>query len=348
MEPDWHKLAPHLPLDAGDASYVVRPDDVAARIANALVAGRNPVLLCGPSGVGKSTELAQLPLRLGDQRTCFHVALDRGLNMRSATPRAVLTAIYRGVADSQNSMHIHRVALDHRVSDSQVQDALLDQLRRTSPRPALAIDGLEKSPPEVSGPVFDILTPLVGDADFVVVVPWHAAYGPNAQHVIGVREQLISVQPLPTGDDAGDFYARLLARRLLQNAHDDASDLTRSGPQDTGYLIAGAAGASGGIPRIFLQLLADAGMRARTARGEQWMTATDLEAAVLDQRDSFRRLLLPGDTEVLRAVDGTDGRELELERKLRLLNHGILLERVENGDPLLNVHPIVKQLLIKP
>jgi hypothetical protein len=38
--------------------------------------------------------------------------------------------------------------------------------------------------------------------------------------------------------------------------------------------------------------------------------------------------LLPGDVDAIRSAAGTNGSELELDRKIRLMAHGILLERL--------------------
>ena len=103
-----------------------------------------------------------------------------------------------------------------------------------------------------------------------------------------------------------------------------------------------AARWSGGIPRTFLQLLADAGTYARLRRDASWPEPTDLADAVADQEDSVRRVLLPGDTQAILAAEGTDGRELDLGRKVRLMAHGVLLERLRNRRPTLEVHPLAR------
>jgi hypothetical protein len=97
---------------------------------------------------------------------------------------------------------------------------------------------------------------------------------------------------------------------------------------------------SGGLPRVFLQLLADAGSYAKLRRSDPWPIVEDLNDARADQIDSFRRLLLPGDVDAIRGAAGTNGSELELDRKIRLMAHGILLERLRNGARVLDVHPL--------
>lgn len=101
---------------------------------------------------------------------------------------------------------------------------------------------------------------------------------------------------------------------------------------------------SGGLPRTLLQLVADAETYART-RGRSEMNADDLASAVADQQESFRRLLLPGDTEAIRSTEGTDGRELDLEQRVRLMSHGLLLERWRDGQPFIEAHPLVRRAI---
>ena len=104
---------------------------------------------------------------------------------------------------------------------------------------------------------------------------------------------------------------------------------------------------SGGIPCIFLQLLADAGTYARMRRGDAWPTEADLGDALADLKDSFRRALLPGDDKACRAAEGTDGRELDVQRKIRLLSRGLLLERRDNHHSVIEIHPIAKVTLME-
>src|SRR5262249_35850689 len=101
-------------------------------------------------------------------------------------------------------------------------------------------------------------------------------------------------------------------------------------------LLNRTAEASGGIPRAFLQLVLDTGMYARLAQRE-WPTKDDLAEAMSDHPDSLGRLLVRGGRAALRAADGTDGVEMEPERRVRLLTHGLLLE-YKLGDRTI-VHP---------
>jgi hypothetical protein len=94
--------------------------------------------------------------------------------------------------------------------------------------------------------------------------------------------------------------------------------------------------------------MADAGTYARVKRAEGWPENSDLLDATSDQQDSFRRALLPGDAAAINSIEGTDGRELDLERRIRLVAQGILLERVRDGRVVFEAHPLVAPLLRDP
>jgi hypothetical protein len=48
------------------------------------------------------------------------------------------------------------------------------------------------------------------------------------------------------------------------------------------------------------------------------------------------------------AVEGTDGRELDLERRVHLLAQGILLERVSDGRTSLQIHALGSEAIRDP
>ncbi|MBN1207418.1 MAG: hypothetical protein JXB05_21250 [Myxococcaceae bacterium] len=217
----------------------------------------------------------------------------------------------------------------------------------TQRKVTLLIDGLEKTPPDPARSTFDALEGLHSEVELVVVVPWHAAYGPSAETVIAAGEKLVVLPPVevegPEGAAGLEFLRHVATKRLELDAATLAkappSFMARGGELDT------CARLSGGVPRSFLQLLADAASYARVTDGEDWPAASHVAQAVADQRESFRRLLTPGDDLALQMVDGKDGRNMALDQKLRLLSHGVLLERRENGVPIMRPHPIVKTLL---
>lgn len=371
MSPDWSRLAPNRPLDPGDAAYVPRPVD-APRIPDWILTGRSPVLVVGPTGVGKSTELAFAAQALKTSRIACLVPLDRYENMRRLTTEQALLRIAGRLASiAVKALHLpitpelldeldrHGVlaggvapGVTGLFSQRNAGDLALLVIREvarrsTQGRVTLLIDGLEKTPPEPARNVFDALEDLHSEVEIVVVVPWHAAYGPSAETVIAPGEKLVVVPPVevegPDGAAGIEFLRQMVASRLQLDeatlAEAPPSFLAPEGELNT------CARISGGVPRSFLQLLADAASHARITDGKDWPAASHVAQAVADQRESFRRLLTPGDDLALQLVDGKDGRDMPLEQKLRLLSHGVLLERHENGRPVMRPHPIVKTLL---
>jgi hypothetical protein len=371
LKPDWSKLAPNRPLDPGNAAYVPRPAD-APRIPDWVTSGRTPLLVVGPAGVGKSTELAFAAQALKDSRIACLVPLDRFENMRTLTTEQALLRIAGrlayvavkalhlpitpallddldrhgvlagGVAPKVTSMFDIRSAEDLAL-------LVIREIARESKqgRVTLLIDGLEKTPHGPAELVFDALRELHSEVELVVVVPWHAAYGPNAETVIVPGEKLIVLPPVevdgPEGA-TGRAFLRNMAVRRLQLDEDTLAKAPPSFSSSLGVLDT-CARLSGGVPRSFLQLLADAASHARISADEDWPGLEHIQQAVEDQRESFRRLLIPGDDAALRMVDGRDGRDMTLDQKLRLLSHGVLLERRENGRPIMRPHPIARLLL---
>lgn len=371
MKPDWSQLAPNRPLDPGDVAYIPRPVD-APRIPDWILTGRSPVLVVGPVGVGKSTELAFAAQALKDSRIACLVPLDRYENMRTLTTEQALLRIAGRLAYvAVRVLHLKLTSellddLDHRgvlaggvapgvtgiISNRSAEDLALLVIREVARkslqgRVTLLVDGLEKTPPEPARLVFDALAELHAEADLVVVVPWHAAYGPGAETVIAPGEKLIVLPPVEVEDPGGFAGREFLREMAMRRLKLDGAVLAKAQPT---FLAPGGeldtcARLSGGVPRAFLQLLADAASFARVSDGEDWPTAAHVAQAVSDQRESFRRLLIPGDDNALRMVDGEDGRNMPLEQKIRLLSHGVLLERREGGQPVMRPHPIVKTLL---
>lgn len=385
MNTDWKTLAPHRPLDPGSDAYVTPPSGGAREIADWVLAGGSTVLVGGPAGVGKSTELARAATLLQAARFACLVPLDRWENMRKLTPDQLLLRIAGRVAfvairhlnlpisfDLRETLIAAGVLKDDTViaapgkhvptASSLIRHTLAEVGRLVVQRRiSLLIDGLEKVPP---GPgasdLFDALGALSEEVDLVVVVPWHAAFGPRADVVVRVSEKFTALRALEVEGEAGEpgrqFLMELLVARLGIKPAIGDSAAGVGGPSENledartevlarRELVMEAARWSGGIPRTFLQLLADAGTYGRLRRNVPWPESVDLADAVADQEDSVRRLLLPGDTQAILAAEGTDGRELDLDRKVRLMAHGILLERLRDRRPTLEIHPLARAAL---
>jgi hypothetical protein len=373
---DWKALKPHVPLSPGATEYVERTGSAGDEISQWILADRSPLLVGGPAGVGKSTELARAAELLQPDRVACLVQLDRFENMRRLTADRMrlriaqkvgylaqellhlpLSASLKNALDKVNA-NLHGESVTHEATPSVLLNVALTEIMRSSRqgRVTLLLDGLEKVPqgPE-SLDLFEALASIRDEVELVVVIPWHAAFGPQAETVIRTGERFIAVRALDVQRDAGEPGREFLRKILLQRLHWPEGELDPSAAVGTEgaslaeararvaakrNLVNDAIRWSGGLPRVFLQLLADAGSYAKLRRSAPWPIVEDLNDACADQIDSFRRLLLPGDVDAIRSAAGTNGSELELDRKIRLMAHGILLERLRNGARVLDVHPL--------
>lgn len=378
---DWKALKPHVPLGPGDAQYVARTGSAGDEIARWILADRSPLLVGGPAGVGKSTELARAAELLQPDRVACLVQLDRFESMRRITPDRMRLRIVQKVgylaqavlhlplseslrtALSKVNDELQGVAVTHDITPTMLLNATLTEIARISrqERVTLLIDGLEKVPqgPE-SLDLFEVLASIHEEVELVVIIPWHAAFGPQAETVIRSGERFVAARALEvvgaSGEPGGPFLRKVLAQRLHWNEEEfDPNSVVgtirvslyeaRARATARRDLVNDAIRWSGGLPRVFLQILADAGSYAKLRRSDPWPIVEDLNDACADQVDSFRRLLLPGDVDAIRSAAGTNGSELELKRKIRLMAHGILLERLRDGVRLLDIHPLAQAAL---
>jgi len=366
MNHDWKALAPHKPLDPGDAAYVSRTSGGAQDIVDWVRAGGSTVLVGGPAGIGKSTEIARAATLLRNDRVACFMPLDRFENMRRLDADRMALKIAGIIGDL--AIDVYHLALSTSLREALVHHNVLkddtfrlragmvypqspgalvkstiaEVQRLAQKRIALVIDGLEKVPPgRQATKLFEALRSLPDDVDLIVVIPWHAAFGAQSEGIVRAGEKLIAIRALDVEGEPGEsgqaFLTNVLATRWGRSVSDfDHAKLD---------LIADAARWSGGIPRTFLQLMADAGTYAFLRAESPWPDSEDMVNAVADQQESFRRLLMPGDTDAIKKHKGTDGRELDVARKVRLLAHGVLLERLRNRRPVLEVHPLVRAVL---
>ena len=375
MTPDWSLLAPHRPVDSGGDQYVPPPSNIGEAMARWVLASGAPVLVGGPTGVGKSTELAQAGAQLQPDRAVCLIQLDRLENMRRLEPERMLSRVAQFVGhpggDTGQGVSVSDLArvgaalvgaalatatavgsVAHSLAslDSQLPpaDAALSAVRAlarlSERRVALLIDGLEKVPDGAQArALFDALRPLAEEADLIAVAPWSLAFGAEANDPLvrqGERFFFVrapEVEPVETAPGL-PFLLHLLERRL------QISDMGET-PAGFHTIARDAAVASGGLPRVFLQLIADCATYARLHRDADWPELSDLEDAKADQRDGMRRGLLPKDLKLIQWVDGTQGLDLAIDAKVRLLAHGLLLERVTPAGVVLRPHPLLRPLL---
>jgi hypothetical protein len=214
-----------------------------------------------------------------------------------------------------------------------LRETLREMRAASSEKPAaLFCDGLESYPADQVHEVLDALLSFRAEAMLVVVVPTALVYGPTSYDVLSTFK-LFPVRPVPVRDEAAvsgkegrEFLREVVARQV--------GALPRLPELD--MVLDGAAEASGGIPRTFLQIVRDIATQAHLG-GRRWPTLDDLRHAVNDHAENLRRLLVKGDLDAIRAADGTDGVEVDAERRVRLLTQGLLLE-YKIGDRVV-VHP---------
>jgi hypothetical protein len=364
-DPDWKALMPHRPVGPGQPGYVARPTEAGLVIAERLIAGTSTIVVAGPVGVGKSSELASAADALQPSRLACLVPLDRFENMRSATAEQVLLRIAGRVAyvaaqvvrplsaNIRGALASRGVLADPSMVgdgftgsvESLARATLKEAARLAARRITLLVDGLEKTEDrERATGVLDAIGALADEVELVVVVPWLAAYDRSGdivragEHFFGLRAVEVDQ---PRNGPGLAFFRQMLAARLGVDL--DAAE-QRSPWMSLGSICDEAARMSGGIPRTFLQIMADEAAAAalRQPLSSPWPNGDELTIAIEEMRESFRRMLLPGDTQAILSIDGTDGRELPLDRKVRLLARGALLER---AGPMLRAHPLLRSLI---
>lgn len=378
--PDWKTLAPHRPLPPGSGHYISHPERHGDRLAEWIGAGGNTVLVGGPAGVGKSTELARAASQFhlyGYQSVLMQ--LDRALNLRRATPDRVLEVVIRMLGDLSEDW---RSGLSEQllaqldsarrglpftgptsIPPKQTATLLLNQLSRELEFPIVLIfDGLEKlddSPR--SAEIFQAIGELPEDIHLLSTIPWHAAFGPH-EELIRPGERFVSLPPAPVHTAAGRrFLLDILARRLELPFFPSGSpeDLlhrnlpegaptpleiawtVHGAPPEFPIVIDRAVHSSGGLPRMFLQLLADAGTYARLRDGSGWPSMEHLEIAEREMSESLLRTLLPKDRQWLKPHNLQEASEIDPTIKVRLLAHGLLLERRDDDGVRYYPHPLL-------
>jgi hypothetical protein len=373
---NWKALIPHKPIGLDGRLYVEPPTSGAQEIARRIRAGAGAILVGGPAGVGKSTELARAAALLDtDCIPCLSpLSLFENMRKLDASQLAIRLFDFLHIAAEKRNVELsedvtslahatYSIVGERRVADdvgfeASPTDALrqivLEIGRLTGRRIVFLIDGLEKIVDvQQSLDLFGELSTLPNQASIVAVVPWHATFGMRGDALIRPGEWFLPLRALEAFGDAGkqgrECLLAILARRLqagTEPASAANADWGALGLTESERAIAlGAVTWSGGIFRTFLQVMADAGTYALLRSHEAWPEEQDLENAVADLQDSFRRLLQPGDTAAIRAAAGTDGRELDLPRKVRLMAHGILLERVRDRRPFLEIHPLARRAI---
>jgi hypothetical protein len=361
---NFRLLAPHKPVDPSNYSNYIAPKYGAEQIAEQVLS-RHTILIGGPSGIGKSTELARTAKFLQRERLTCLVPIDRWENMRQLNSKQLILRMAGRLAyiavhnlnipiseELQMILIVAKVLKDDSIDidetvvvpdEGEVLRRVVSEINQYLPlgkRISFLIDGLDKVPEENSSSqeLFEALGALPKSIDLVVIVPWYAIFGPKAASVIRYGEKLIILRALddlasPNGENL-QFLIDILVSRLGINADEVTNNPNRL------KFVHEAAKWSGGIPQVFLRLLGDAFVNMQTDINGSWPDVSSITDVVKSYGDGFRRILLPGDTKIINQSVGTDGREIDIKTRIRLMNYNILLERLNNDKPELSIHPI--------
>lgn len=358
MTHDWRALAPHRPISISEVRdgtfYVPRTGEGAEAISVLLNAGlERPIAIFGPAGSGKSTELAALAQIRGPTWVGPLIRLDKTLPYHeSVSVDEVLDAITEfAISLARDKLHLQLSSDLQSARSPRGFDLLLETVReiRKASRQgviALIVDGLEKASLQLAYGTLVQLERLRDEARIVVVVPTVVATGPSA--AVLHDYQVISIGPVivsqtvdasvtdKMAEQGASFLLEIAKRRLAMASLGELEPLLRA-----------AAQSSGGLVRTFLQLLHSAALSA-AMRGSRDPDLKDLKQAARDQTGFLLRLLKEGDTEALRAAHGTDGREVEIDRRVRFLANGLLLEYEPPRGPVVRVAPLLLEALGLP
>ena len=354
--------------------HVTPPGLSASHIADWIMVGGSTVLLAGPRGVGKTTALQRAAQELRGHCVTVVLPLSRFSGADALTADALLlriagraayvairalglnlsvdvrdTLVRAGVLSPQflitPSMGLSGVSPDQILAMTMQNIAELSQQGRV----AILIDGLDELPTGQARELASNLARIPDDVSLVATIPWSLTYGPRRDTVCRFGEHLVSMSPYSHVEGGDAYLVSLLERRLgiaagslTRTSSAATSTSTDSPPPEAVTAVGLALVWSGGIPRTFLRTVGQAAMFARLRSKATWPNTLDVETAVASEIASIRRQLLPGDKAALRLADGTDGVELELDRKLRFLDQGLLFETLEGDDTVLSLHPMAR------
>lgn len=373
MSYNWKALAPTRPLSIADIGvgdlYVPRAGEGAGEINALLNAGlEQPIALFGPAGAGKSTELAALAERRESTWVGPLVRLDKVLAYSDATS---VDDVFDAIATFTIRLAIEKLGLKlSSTLAAAVGLCLPDIVVRTVPsgfdlllaavreiRSAskqgdvgLLVDGLEKASSGLARRTLANLARLRGEARVVVVVPTELATGPSAAalhdyHVMSIGPVVVSPSVdalMSTATDGDAFLFEVAARRLGRHSN----DIGREPWDTTSVAMRQCIVLSGGLIRTFLQLLQKAALYAAT-RGRAAPDEADVARAARDQTSFLLRLLKEGDVQWLRQAHGTSGVEIEIDRRVRFLANGLLLEYATDAGPVVHVAPLLADAILK-
>lgn len=360
---NWRNLAPHRPLEENDGLYVPRPGGD-SRLAKLIAVTSVPIAITGPVGSGKSTELAQAAghIRANPMFDAWLVRVDRQADMGKLTGTQLLSIIARTIKLKDPSSSFSQEAWSYKIDEefSQARDYFLWEIRARQrslgKTLVILVDGLEKCVEDQAISLVRTLFELRDELRIVAVIPYWLVVGPVASSIIQVHEaKVYSVRAIALrGPVTSHRWKELLTEpghRFFYNLAEQRLGNLEETPSEFRYQLLRMASLSGGVPRVFLQLLLGAANNAQIADRE-WPNAEDWEDAIRGQIDSLRLLLRDGDLIHLRMlingsadVSELAALEIPLERRLRFLAQGLILEYEQDKKRIVYPAPLLFELL---
>ncbi|MBI4818211.1 MAG: ATP-binding protein [Deltaproteobacteria bacterium] len=327
----WERLAPYRPVAPRDDAYIRRPEDGGERLASLVHAspGRS-FAVAGPAGIGKTTELIRattalsaldefapvyVPLECRDWNEPLDQVLTQCVEHLGRTSKAMPASV--GRAGSRPPTDLARLAFN--------------KLRARHLRVVLLLDGLERAPIDAARMVIQRILELFPEVQVAFILPPSLVTGSTAFDVLA-HLRLFLLHAIPTQSEPGRSFFREIVRSRLG---------LESFEGRFGEVVDLCSGHSGGVPRLFLQILMDASAAA-ALRGDDFPDFEDAVSAVQDHARSFHRLLSQQDRDALAL--GIDRHlrpapPMTEDQQVRFLTHGILLEYSGSAQPVL--HPLL-------
>lgn len=331
-------------IELGDSRAVTLPRIGAAEVVDRIDRDLCPLLIVGHHGVGKTSLLHAVSAALTEREGgfCVHVDLLKLSPLRADRvlfDLAVETvqAWVQGGPEQQPSPFLVQ---DLRASDpsfpqgqgrtlspAEIARATWDELTGAAgmvERLPLLIDGLDRVQPELARTIARSLLDLTSRADLVVVASPQLGYGPDNADLLDAW-RTVAVGPL---DPSEPSHHDSLVQVVLAHG---GPDLEPVAPQ--------IAELSGGVLRDLVGLVHDV-----RAYADDAIDAGAVARAAADRCERLRRLLVAGDLAALRAADGSSGAEVPADRKVRLLESGLLLEYGLGPGAIVRPHPLLRPL----
>lgn len=349
------------PLDAEDDRYVPRKDGLGERLINRLLAPTTRMLLlAGPAGCGKSTELLHIEKELWqeyttcfcpcnkdldlyrlDEATLYRYVLWRVLSTWQSELTEQFTLTPEIVVEAQRRIGTNEMRMQHpffffanQPPPEQGRDvgALVDtlhrlfsEIRRVFLPVLLLLDGLEKVPPESAKVLRDFArSPALADYQAVMTIPFWLLYGwESPRHWPDV--EVLEV-PIVSGIE---FVQEVVARRV--------------GTIFDKQALQALAHHSGGVVRDGLSLAAIAARAALDDR-EPKVSSAQVEKAIAQLRTSYKQAFsddLPRARQFLSHIKQKGELPPDREWRTRMLASGAVVPG-DRGS--FFVHPLALEL----